>query len=157
MLDISQVILNVSQYEVPREASYIALPVKLKNTQSLINQTNEDHYCFYWVILAYFYTISDFNYTHPERITKLADNLISKYKLNFKNIKYPATVENIKRFEHDNSHIKIQLYTCEADSDAIIYPLHVSYYKPEQYTHVINLLLITSSIDEIIENTHYLL
>ena len=121
---------------------------------------NEDHCCFYCVILAYFYTISDPTYAHPKRITKLsklADNLISKYNLNFKNIKYPATVDNIKRFEHDNSHIKIQLYTGEADSDAIIYPLHVSYYKPEQYTHVINLLLLTSSIDKIIENSHYLL
>ena len=87
----------------------------------------------------------------------MADSLISKYNLNFKNIKYPTTVENIKRFEHDNSHIKIQQYICEADSDAIIYLLHVSYYKPKQYTHAINLLLITSSIDKIIENSHYVL
>ena len=66
-MSISEVILNVSEYEAPHRAGYIALPEKLKNTQSLINPTNEDQYCFYWVILTYFYTISDRNYTHPEK------------------------------------------------------------------------------------------
>ena len=57
---------------------------------------------------------------------------------------YPANTNTIKHFERNNPTIKIQLYSSEVPSGNTneIYPLYISYYKPDQYKYVINLLLI---------------
>ena len=79
-----------------------------------------------------------------------------KYNLNISIIKFSTTVENLKRYLNKIILIKIQLYTCDSDSNEI-YPLHISYYQFDQYNYGIHILLKTVAIDKIIENSHYVL
>ena len=46
---------------------------------------------------------------------------------------YPANIDRIKRFERNNPTIKLYLYYFEVTSSDFveIYPLHISYYKPD--------------------------
>ena len=52
-----------------------------------------DDYCFYWCILAYFYILFVPNYKDPQRISKLEkmENTLKKdYNINFQGISYPT-------------------------------------------------------------------
>ena len=71
LVDIQEVILNIVEYVASAADEYIKLSTKLNDTHSIINPKNEKIICFYWVILAYFYIISDENYKDQQRITKL--------------------------------------------------------------------------------------
>ena len=57
---------------------------------------------------------------------------------------YLANIYTIKHFERNNLTIKIQLYSSEVTSNKTseIYPLYISYDKPDQYKYVIDLLLL---------------
>ena len=105
--------------------------------------------------------ITDGNYEHPERISKLqsiSNCLVNKYHLHFQYVYYPTTNRDIKQFERNNPRIKIQVYTCDVvnpNENESIFPLHISHYKPNDYDYVIHLLLLNKVVDEVIENSHY--
>ena len=72
IIDISEVILNIADYAAPAANGYIPLSRKINLTHSIIKLNNDkDNYCVYWVILSYFYIISDPNYKDPHRTSKL--------------------------------------------------------------------------------------
>ena len=161
---INALMLNMTELHPIEGASYLEISNYLKHSKMIINPINKnDNECFKYCILAYFYIISDINYEHPERVSKLLlleNFIINEYHLNFHNVSYPSTEHDIKQFERNNSQIKIQVYTCDAvkpDERESIYPLHVSHCKPSDYNYVINLLLLNRVVDGIIENSHYVL
>ena len=57
--EIEEVILEVYKIIDIQASSYIELPPKYKNSQSIINIKNNDQYCFLWCILAYLYPVED--------------------------------------------------------------------------------------------------
>ena len=77
--------------------SYIDPPKWLKDKKSTINQKNNDHKCFqYAVTLAL--TLDKIN-DHPERISKIKP-FIEEY--NWKDIDFPSTNKDWKKFETNN-------------------------------------------------------
>ena len=156
---INALILNMSEFHPVEGASYLVLSNYLKHLKLIINPINKNNNeCFKYCILANFYMISDINYEHPQRVSKLLslENLIiNVYQLSFHNVSYPLTKHDSKQVERNNSRIQIQVYTCNAvipDEMESIYPLHVSHYKPSDYDYVINLLLLNRVVNVIIEN-----
>ena len=139
-ISINALMLNIFELHPVNGASYLEISNYLKHSKMIINPINKnDNECFKYCILAYFYMVYDINYEHPKRISKLLsleNFIINGYHLNFHNVLFPSTEHDIKQFERNNPHIKIQVYTCDAvnpDEKESIYPLHISHYKPNDY------------------------
>ena len=88
--DFNKVSLN-------RGGPYIDSPKWIKNKKSTINPKNNDHKCFqYAVTLAL--NLDKIN-SHPERISKIKP-FIEQY--NWKELDFPATNKDWKKFESNN-------------------------------------------------------
>ena len=88
--DFNKVSLN-------RGGPYIDSPKWIKNKKSTINPKNNDHKCFqYAVTLAL--NLDKIN-SHPERISKIKP-FIEQY--NWKELDFPATSKDWKKFESNN-------------------------------------------------------
>ena len=82
---------------INRGGSYIDSPKWLKDKKSTINPKNNDHKCFqYAVTLAL--NLDKIN-DHPERISKIKP-FIEQY--NWKDIDFPSTSKDWKKFELNN-------------------------------------------------------
>ena len=88
---------NFNKISISRGGSYIDSPRWLKDKKSTVNQKNNDNKCFqYAVTLAL--NIDKIN-DHPERISKIKP-FIEKY--NWKDIDFPSTSKDWKKFEVNN-------------------------------------------------------
>ena len=88
---------DFNKISISRGGSYIDSPKWLKDKKSTINQKNNDNKCFqYAVILAL--NLDKIN-DHPERISKLKP-FIEEY--NWKDIDFPSTSKDWKKFETNN-------------------------------------------------------
>ena len=93
--EIEEVILEIYKINDIQASSYIELPPKYKNSQSIINIKNNDQYCFLWCILAYLNPVED---------NKNITSSYSKHfnKLNRKGLDFPMKVTDIPKFENLN-------------------------------------------------------
>lgn len=122
-------------------SSYIKLPNSLKQKKAIINVKNFDNQCFKWAVLSALFP----NKIHAERVIHY-----KKYqnKLNFKGVKFPVKINDIGKFERNNSNISINVYAHENKSNSA----HTySYTSPIRITkkvkkHHINLLLIQENV-----------
>ena len=88
---------NFNKISISRGGSYIDSPKGLKDKNSTVNQKNNDNKCFqYAVTLAL--NIDKIN-DHPERISKIKP-FIEKY--NWKDIDFPSTSKDWKKFKLNN-------------------------------------------------------
>ena len=88
-----------------RGGSYIDSPKWLKDKKSAVNPKNNDHKCFqYAVTLAL--NLDKIN-DHPERISKIKP-FIEEY--NWKDIDFPSTNSDWKKFETNNEVARDILY-----------------------------------------------
>ena len=88
---------NFNKISISRGGSYIDSPKWLKDKKSTVNQKNNDNKCFqYAVTLAL--NIDKIN-DHSERISKIKP-FIEKY--NWKDIDFPSTSKDWKKFELNN-------------------------------------------------------
>ena len=88
---------NFNKISISRGGSYIDSPKWLKDTKSTVNKKNNDNKCFqYAVTLAL--NIDKIN-DHPARISKIKP-FIEKY--NWKDIDFPSTSKDWKKFELNN-------------------------------------------------------
>ena len=88
---------NLNKISISKGGSYIDSPKWLKNKKSTINSKNNDYKCFqYAVTLAL--NLDKIN-NHPERISKIKP-FIEEY--NWKDIDFPSTSKDWKRFELNN-------------------------------------------------------
>ena len=88
---------DFNKTSIYRGGSYIDSPQWLKNKKSTINPKNNDHKCFqYAATLALNLNNID---NHPERISKIKP-FINKY--NWKDIDFPSTSKDWKKFELNN-------------------------------------------------------
>ena len=139
---IESLVLHTTKWNSLNASSYIDLPPFLKNKKAIINMKNEDDKCFMWSVLRAL-NLKDKN---AERIDR---DLRSKQDtINMNGIEYPVKIQKIKRFEHLNPNISINVLGYNGDKS--IYPLTVSKVKGAE--HEINLMLIKNG-----ENSHYCL
>jgi hypothetical protein len=126
----------------PRAGSYIKTPEKYDFPKcGLINIRNEDNECFKHCT-AYHQTKQE---NHDNRLT-----VLSKFNntYNYKDITYPTSLEDVKKFEINNE-LCINIYTIHKHNDVINHQLgNLKYYKS-----LINLLLI---YDEEHTKSHYI-
>ena len=88
---------NFNKTSLYRGGSYIDSPKWLKDNKSTINPKSNDHKCFqYAATLAL--NFDNIN-NHPEKISKIRP-LIDQY--NWKDIDFPATSKDWKKFELNN-------------------------------------------------------
>ena len=88
---------NFNKTSIYRGGSYIDSPKWLKDKKSAINPKNNDHKCFqYGTTLAL--NFDNIN-NHPEKISKIRP-FIDQY--NWKDIDFPATSKDWKKFELNN-------------------------------------------------------
>ena len=93
--EIEEVILEIYKVIDIQASSYIELPPKYKNSQSIINIKNNDQYCFSWCILAYLYPVED-----NKNITSSYSNHFDKF--NLEELDFPMKVKDIPKFENLN-------------------------------------------------------
>ena len=93
--EIEEVILEIYKVNDIQASSYIELPPKYKNSQSIINIKNNDQYCFLWCILAYLYPVED-----NKNITSSYSKHFDKF--NLEGLDFPMKVKDIPKFENLN-------------------------------------------------------
>ena len=133
-----------NKISISRGGSYINSPKWLKDKKSTVNQKNNDNNCFqYAVTLAL--NIDKIN-DNPERISKIKP-FIEKY--NWKDIYFPSTSKDWRKFELNN---EVALY--------ILYVLHgtkkieIAYKSKHDLTREKQVILLMISNGE---NWHYLI
>ena len=134
---------DFNKTSIYRGGSYIDSPKWLKDKKSTINSKNNDDKCFqYAVTLALNLDNID---NHPERISKIKP-FINKY--NWKDIDFPATSKEWKKFELNNEIALNSLYVPHNTRK-----IHIAYKSKHNLTreNQIILLMITAG-----EKWHYL-
>ena len=134
--------LHTVEWVPLRGSSYIELPEYLKNKKAITNMKNDDDKCFLWCVLRALNPVKK----NKERIDGILKSKIDT--LNMKDIKYPITLQDIKKFECLNSSISISVLGY--DEKEKVYPLRVSEYLGRE--HDIVLMLICNE-----ERKHYCL
>ena len=92
---IEEIILEIYKVNDIQASSYIELPPKYKNSQSIINIKNNDQFCFLWCILAYLFPVED-----NKNITSSYSKHFDKF--NLEGLEFPMKVIDIPKFENLN-------------------------------------------------------
>ena len=135
---------NFNKISISRGGSYIDSPKWLKDKKSTVNQKNNDNKCFqYAVTLAL--NIDKIN-NHPERISKIKP-FIEKY--NWKDIDFPSTSKDWKKFELNNEVALNILYVPHGTKK-----IEIAYKSEHNLTREkqVTLLMISNG-----ENWHYVI
>lgn len=121
--------ISVATYKAIKGSNYINTPRSISNKKVTINVRNSDNKCFLWSVLACLFPASN----HPSRISNY-----KRYEqnLNMSGIKYPVTLQQIPKFEKQNS-ISICVFGYE---NKTVYPLYVS--DNRGFEKHVNLLLL---------------
>ena len=135
--------IHVGKYVTKYGACFTELPERLKNEKAIINIKNKDYLCFVYSVLAKLFPVKN----------KWQQYFVKHYKkhikkLNLKNIKFPMNVNDIGKFEKQNSHLKIRInvygyYNIERENE--IFPIRISKFKAK------------NTIDLLLFNEHYFL
>ena len=134
---------NFNKISINRGGSYIDSPKWLKDKKSTINQKNNDHKSFqYAVTLAL--NLDKIN-DHPERISKIKP-FIEEY--NWKDIDFPSTSKDWKKFELNNE-IALNILYVPPNTKKI----EIAYKSKHNLTREKQVILLMISNGE---NWHYL-
>ena len=123
--------LNIARYQPIHGSSYIDLPQKIKQKQTITNVKNTDNKCFQWAILVAIHPVK----VHAERV---GNYIKFEKELNFDGIEFPVTIDKISRFEKINN-IAVSVFGLENSS---CFPVYISHFEGQKH---INLLLISIS------------
>ena len=121
--EIEEVILEIYKVNDIQASSYIELPPKYKNSQSIINIKNNDQYCFLWCILAYLYPVEN-----NKNITSSYSKHFDKF--NLEGLEFPMKVKDIPKFENLNIGLCINVFELTGN---VLTPIHVNknYLQPQ--------------------------
>ena len=127
--------VDIHEVELTRGNSYIKLPEWIANKKAVINPKNEhDDECFKWAVIAALHH-EEIDH-HPERINKLKP-FLSRY--NWDGIKFPATRNQISKFEKQNPDIAVNVLFLHLGKEVRQY--YISEYNGKR-DKVVDLLLI---------------
>ena len=135
---------NFNKISIKRGGSYIDSPKWLKDKKSTVNQKNNDNKCFQYAITLAL-NIDKIN-DYPERIFKIKP-FIEKY--NWKDIDFPSTGEDWKKFELNNEVALNILYVPHGTKK-----IEIAYKSKQNLTREKQVILLMISNGE---NWHYLI
>lgn len=126
--------------------SYLPLPKSIKNKRAVINVKNNDNQCFKWAVLSALYPAED----HVDRLSKYER---FQNELNFENISFPVSLNDISTFETQNPTISINVYIIQKEYDIntkknknMLVPIRLT--KEVKTKHIHMLLLFESDNEE---------
>ena len=134
---------DFNKISINRGRSYIDSPKWLKNKKSTINSKNNDYKCFQYAV-TFALNLDKIN-GHPQRIPKIKP-FIEQY--NWKDIDFPSTSKDWKKFELNNEIALNILYV--PHNTKKIETAHQSKYNLTREKQVILLMICNG------ENWHYL-
>jgi hypothetical protein len=114
--DVVKLEINTAIYRPLKGSSYIPLPSVLANKKAIINMKNEDDHCFKWCVVRALNPVDK----DQERITK--ELRIQAEYINWNDIKFPTSLNDIDKFESHNVGISINVFGYEGE----VYPLRLS-------------------------------
>ena len=135
---------NFNKISISRGGSYIDFPKWLKDKRSTMNSKNNDNKCFQYVVTLAL-NIDKIN-DHPERISKIKP-FIEKY--NRKDIDFPSTSKDWKKFELNNEVALNILYVPHGTKK-----IEIAYKSKHNLTREKQVILLMISNGE---NWHYLI
>lgn len=95
LVRVKVLFLNVARYEPLSGSAYMPLPQYLAAKKAIINVQNTDNECHRWATLSALYPAAK----DANRVSKY---LPHKDKVNYKGIKFPVTLDGIKKFDNQN-------------------------------------------------------
>ena len=131
---IVSLVVDIHEVELIRGGSYIKLPEWIENKHAVLNPKNDDDECFKWAVIAALHH-EEIDH-HPERINKLKP-FVSRY--NWDGIKFPATTNQISKFEKQNPDIAVNVLFLHLGKDIRQY--YISEFNGKR-DKVVDLLLI---------------
>ena len=124
---------NFNKISLNRGGSYIEPAKWIKDKKSIINTKNNDHKCFqYAVTLALNYDKIDKNHQRTSKIRPFID------QYNWKDIDYPATSKDWKKFEQNNELIAINILCVPHNTRKI----HIAYKSRHNLTREKQVILL---------------
>ena len=135
---------NFNKISISRGGLYIDSPKWLKDKKSTVNQKNYDNKCFQYAVTLTL-NIDKIN-DHPERISKIKP-FIEKY--NWKDIDFPSTSKDWKKFELNNEVALNILYVPHGTKK-----IEIAYKSKHNLTREKQVILLMISNGE---NWHYLI
>lgn len=104
--EIIALVINNNKHQVFNGASHVSLPEFIERKKAVINVQNNDNQCFKWAVLAAL---------HPEvkRPQRVSSYKSFENELNFKNISFPVTLDQLGIFEKNNETISVNIYAVE--------------------------------------------
>lgn len=132
--------ININRANLTRGSQFMETPRTLEAKKACINIENtSDNYCFKWCMVAALSSTpvnptrtNSYNVNIENDIIHLENGII----LNFKNIEFPLSLQEVKVFERKND---ISVNVFGYDNDEVIGPYHLT--KAEKNIHV-NLMLL---------------
>ncbi|XP_072744044.1 uncharacterized protein [Anoplolepis gracilipes] len=120
---ILNLIVNINKYNPMRAGCYVQLSRKIIVKRAVVNVQSKDNACFAWAVVAALYPAE--RYTHRQSSYPHYTTV-----LNFQDIEFPVTLNQIKKFEIYND-ISINVYSFENEN---IVPIHTLRSKRETST-----------------------
>jgi len=133
---ILNLIINVNKYNPLHAGCQIELPREIKLKKAVINIQSMDNACFAWSVVAALHPAKNntnqvFSYPHYTSV------------LNLKDIEFPMTLTQIKKFENLND-ISINVYCIEKKKELSILPIRLTDTKRDKH---VNLLYVQNDDD----------
>lgn len=143
--EVVQLEVNYNKFVRFSGTSYLPLPKSITNKHAVVNVKNDDNQCFRWAVLSALHPVKD----NSERLSKYER---FKNELNFENIQFPITLNDISVFENQNPNISINVYIIQKEYDInseayknMLVPIRLTEEVKSKHIH---LLLIFESNDE---------
>ena len=121
--------VNVNKYNPMCAGCHVKLPQKIMTKRAVINVQSNDNACFAWSVVAALYPAESHVYrksSYPHYTTVL----------NLKDIEFPMTLQQIKKFENAND-IAINVYTVERQNKLTILPIRLADRKRDKHVNLL--------------------
>ncbi|XP_072757729.1 uncharacterized protein [Anoplolepis gracilipes] len=123
---ILNLIVNINKYNPMRAGCYVQLSRKIIVKRAVVNVQSKDNACFAWAVVAALYPAE--RYTHRQSSYPHYTTV-----LNFQDIEFPVTLNQIKKFEIYND-ISINVYSFENEN---IVPIHLTEQKRDKHVNLL--------------------
>jgi len=126
---ILNLLININKYNPLHAGCHIELPREIKLKRAVVNVQSMDNACFAWSVVAALHPAKN----HVER-----DSSYPHYTsvLNLKDIEFPMTLNQIKKFENLNG-ISINVYCIEKKKELSILPIQLTEKKTDKHVNLL--------------------
>jgi len=133
---IINLLINVNKYNSLHAGCHIELPREIKLKKAVVNMQSMDNACFTWSMVAALHSAKNntnqmFSYPHYTSV------------LNLKDIEFPMTLTQIKKFENLND-ISINVYCIKKKKELSILSIRLADTKRDKH---VNLLYVQNDDD----------